>query len=370
MSLLSPNTIAGNGSLIHRYFPLLGLKNRSFLSDNASQPSIRRGLRSRRPNSVSASATKAAFELEVSNWLSDSITDGWKEFAERVSGEWDGYGADFTTEGKPTELPEAVVPEAFREWGVQVFDWLTQCPTLAETENPVLFYKLIKLLPTVGCEADAATQYTIDERNVGGANNKVYAFAYHRSGSYVAIWLVKDEGAYRVLELEHCLVDPRNHESRVRVVQVVRVEGTVMRLENIKVFSEQWYGPFRNGEQLGGCAIRDSTFASSNALKESEVLRKWEGSNISVNFQSVQAGVICELANDKPQNTVRNKDGIVLLPKQLWCSLKEREDDETLFEVGWLLDCGQSVTSRCVFLKDGQLKGISLGRETAMLEKI
>jgi hypothetical protein len=48
------------------------------------------------------------------------INTEWVEFAKRVSGEWDGYGADFTIDGKPVELPELVVPEAYREWGVQV----------------------------------------------------------------------------------------------------------------------------------------------------------------------------------------------------------------------------------------------------------
>ena len=95
----------------------------------------------------------------------------WVEFARNVSGEWDGYGADFSSQGKPIELPESVVPEAYREWEVKVYDWLPQCPTLAQTDNSVLFYKWIKLLPTVGCEADAATRYFMDDRKVGGADN-------------------------------------------------------------------------------------------------------------------------------------------------------------------------------------------------------
>lgn len=139
-------------------------------------------------------------------------------------------------------------------------------------------YKTIKLLPTVGCEADAATRYSIDERNVGsGANDQVNAFAYQRSGCYVAVWPVEDRGSNKLLELEHCLVNPQDRESRVRVVQVVRAEGTRLVLQNIRVFCEQWYGPFRNGEQLGGCAIQDSAFASTAALKASEVVGTWQG---------------------------------------------------------------------------------------------
>lgn len=203
-----------------------------------------------------------------------------------MSGEWDGYGADFSSEGEPIELPEQVVPEAFREWEVKVFDWQTQCPTLAQPQDLTIFYKLIKLLPTVGCEADAATQYNIEERNVGGADNYASAFAYQSSGCYAAVWPMKDHPTYRVLELEHCLVDPRSQESRVRIIQVVHVVKSKFVLKNIKVFCEQWYGPFRNGEQLGGCAIRDTAFASTDALKSSEVTGVWEGLHAVACFQN------------------------------------------------------------------------------------
>lgn len=187
------------------------------------------------------------------------------------------------------ELPESVVPEAYREWEVKVFDWQTQCPTIGDPEERVLSYKLIKLLPTVGCEADAATRYSIDERSVGGLNNNVSAFAYQSNGCYVAIWPIENKGQYNLLELEHCLMNPQDRESRVRVLQVVRIEYSKMVLQSIKVFCEQWYGPFRNGEQLGGCAIRDSAFASTAALKASEVVGNWQGTNAFTNFDASQA---------------------------------------------------------------------------------
>ena len=205
----------------------------------------------------------------------------WPEFARNVSGEWDGHGADFSIEGKPIELPESVVPEAYREWEVKVFDWQTQCPTLVETEDFTVAYKLMKLLPTVGCEADAATRYSIDERNIGGSDNRVAAFGYHSNGCYVALWPMEDG----LLELEHCLIDPQNKESRVRIIQVLLVDNRRMVLQNIRVFREHWYGPFMNGEQLGGCAMKDSAFASTDAMKSSEVVGVWQGSSSVASFQ-------------------------------------------------------------------------------------
>ena len=207
--------------------------------------------------------------------------EGWSQFAKRVSGEWDGFGADFSNEGKPIELPESVVPEAYREWEVKVYDWQTQCPTLAEPEDRVLEYKSIQLLPTVGCEADAATRYSIDERKVGGANSGVAAFAYQSSGSYIALWQKKDN----LLELEYCLISPQDFESRVRIIQLINeIDNTKMALQNIRVYFEQWYGPFRNGDQLGGCAIRDSAFASTTPMPASEVAGIWQGSKAVATF--------------------------------------------------------------------------------------
>ncbi|KAF8776281.1 hypothetical protein HU200_003687 [Digitaria exilis] len=63
------------------------------------------------------------------------------------------------------------------------------------------------------------------------------------------------------------------------VVQTVAL-GKEPRLRGIKVFSEQWYGPFRNGEQLDGCALRETAFAASEKLDVSEVLGQWETTDV------------------------------------------------------------------------------------------
>ncbi|KAA8546188.1 hypothetical protein F0562_020918 [Nyssa sinensis] len=310
---------------------------------------------------ISASSSTAPdvdavdFQKHNNSLTSDSTITNRFEFARNLSGEWDGYGADFTSEGNPIELPENVVPEAYREWEVKVFDWQTQCPTLAKPDDFSVTYKLIKLLPTVGCEADAATRHSVDERHIGGADNSVSAFAYQSSsGCYVAVWPMGD---HRLLELEHCLIDPRNRESRVRIIQVVRVEKTnKLVLKNIKIFCEQWYGPFRNGEQLGGCAIRDSAFASTEALSSSQVTGVWQGLNAVATFQNSENNILQELSDDSVRKSERDECNLILLPKQLWCSVKEREDNETCCEVGWLLDQGSAITSKCIFSSNAGLK--------------
>ena len=45
------------------------------------------------------------------------------------------------------------VPQEFRDWEVRLVDWQTQCSMLATDEG--VTYRLKRLMPTVGCEADA-----------------------------------------------------------------------------------------------------------------------------------------------------------------------------------------------------------------------
>lgn len=308
----------------------------------------------------------------------------WREFGEKISGEWDGFGADFTKEGNPIELPELVVPDAYREWEVKVHDWQTQCPTLASQEHVSLTYKLIRLLPTVGCEADAATRYTIDERTVftNQESSACSCFAYQSSsGCYAAVWPVKgrfDESASgnfrRMLELEHCLIHPDDGKSRVRVVQVVSLEGDhqqyKVEVQSIKVFVEQWYGPFRNGDQLGGCSIRDSAFASTPPLKSSEIIGNvWQSVGAVAKFQDSDTIIIGEYDCDEVQKTlVRVESNVILLPKQLWCSFSTTEDGDTFCEAGWLLSQGRAITSKFIFSNglETQPKEIHLACETAV----
>lgn len=292
-------------------------------------------------------------------------SDKWAEFAARVSGEWDGFGADFTVAGDPVELPANVVPDAYREWGVQVFDWQTQCPTLADPAAPrALHYRLVRLLPTVGCEADAATVHTSHQRHVSSAT----AFAYHAGGSYVAAW---PKGPATVLEVEHCICHPDNAEVRVRLVQTVALAKDEARLRGVKVFSEQRYGPYRNGDQLGGCALRESAFAAGERLAASAVVGQWESTARFSGALDPVTGKFAGLEPDhEPRRTTRDGAGVVtLLPKQLWSSLKVNGDgEEVVCEVGWLLGHGSAVTSTCVLSRDGDVKEIAAAQETRVSE--
>lgn len=78
-------------------------------------------------------------------------------------GEWEGITASFDGEGEPQQLPENYVPGAYREWGVELFDWQSICSSIATPQG--LSYNVKRMMPTVGCEADAVA-FTEEAHNI------------------------------------------------------------------------------------------------------------------------------------------------------------------------------------------------------------
>lgn len=78
----------------------------------------------------------------------------------------------------------------------------------------------------------------------------------------------------------------------------------------------------------------------------------------------LRQNTVQELLDDVVRKSVRDENNLVLLPKQLWSSVKERED-ETFCEVGWLFDQGHAITSKCIFSPDAGLKASNANIHTA-----
>lgn len=299
----------------------------------------------------------------------------WKGFVERVSGEWDGYGADFNFLGEPSELPSQVVPDAFRDWGVEIYDWQTMCPTLGQEEPGILGYKVIRLLPTVGCEADAATPYCIEERDFGTA----LTYAFHSNGSYNSVWpgkgvvrnnlepgrtgkiVVRNTENTNEWEVEHCLVkEEGSTRNRARILQHFRIDDTKgPQLKNITVYIEQWDGPFRNGESIGGCSTSGSGFATTEILQPASLAGSWRADS----FFADEGNTSPNLLTSKGSSDVERSQGeeIVALPKNLWSSVKASEGATSYtIEAGWLLNPEQIVVSSLQFLPSGDFQASSI----------
>ena len=247
----------------------------------------------------------------------------WEAFGTKISGEWDGYSAEFNFQGEPVQLPSNVVPDAFREWGVEIYDWQSQCPTLTHPTEGQLWYKIQRLLPTVGCEADAATIHSVEECD---AQIHASALAYHEGGSYTGVWrgkrVMKEKqgtGPGKVilregdeLGVEQCLVHNR---SRVRVFQELNARRRIL------VSRETWEGPFRNGESLGGCAISSSAFATQACLLASELSGSWETEIYSAGFESASVSqcTFPRIYWSYPLSRWDFSSGVLLRIFSIWC---------------------------------------------------
>ena len=97
--------------------------------------------------------------------------------ANLLAGEWEGTSTTFNPDGSPQQLPEHYVPQAFRDWAVDVLDWQTQCSSLVSDSAFQVTSR--KLMPTEGCEADAV--------------------AFNQEA--VKLWSAEEEGGSQVLPL-------------------------------------------------------------------------------------------------------------------------------------------------------------------------
>ena len=159
--------------------------------------------------------------------------------------------------GAAVELPEHLVPSAYREWDVKVFDWQTLC-SVRMTQDEGMQYMLKRMMPTVGvrgctrsamqlhlaprqlpalpayharvqrlqCEADAVAFTEEAQAGLSGPSN---ALPVLPDGSYVLAPLAVPRES-RQLRLETCLAGAAGSGSgallaartRTRVVHFLR----------------------------------------------------------------------------------------------------------------------------------------------------
>eukprot|EP00242_Pyramimonas_sp_CCMP2087_P013647 CAMPEP_0198199978 /NCGR_PEP_ID=MMETSP1445-20131203/3064_1 /TAXON_ID=36898 /ORGANISM="Pyramimonas sp., Strain CCMP2087" /LENGTH=246 /DNA_ID=CAMNT_0043869895 /DNA_START=133 /DNA_END=870 /DNA_ORIENTATION=- len=84
-----------------------------------------------------------------------------------LDGEWIGYEMEFDSTGAPVSLPYNVIPDVYREWKIDVYDWQHQCSM--QMRDNVLYTQRLRMLPSPGCEADAAVVHTKEVERVDSA---------------------------------------------------------------------------------------------------------------------------------------------------------------------------------------------------------
>jgi hypothetical protein len=229
-------------------------------------------------------------------------------FAAAVTGEWEGVTATFSPAGDALDLPERFVPQAFREWDMVPKDWQSQCsvPPLegesaaaaassslassssaaaAAASSPPLRYASRRMMPTVGCEADAVA-FTEDMAVIGGSAGgdgssapATVLAAVAADGAYAAAPALLPADGRATVRVEACFPLPESSDKngrpeRLRVVQTFTRDWTVrgpegdgagssaaaspspaslLRLEGVELHREFREGPYTARVELLGC---------------------------------------------------------------------------------------------------------------------
>eukprot|EP00899_Mesostigma_viride_P018838 jgi/Mesvir1/26956/Mv20675-RA.1 len=242
--------------------------------------------------------------------------NAWVTFSGNATGEWDGYTANFNSKGQPLELPYSVVPSAFRDWDIKLFDWRTQClmrpVSLGGDAGVSIQCEMRYLNPTVGCEADAATLHKSMSSNLPGegASDGQSLLASHPSGSYCCLprslppaWLpnvahapdastsTAPSSSSSSLTVETCLVEDSGLRTRVRFAVMSADAGREVggdengphycvgarwKLSTVTVSREEKVGQQADAATLPGCGSqrRANEFAAS-APVSLDLVNRW-----------------------------------------------------------------------------------------------
>lgn len=213
-----------------------------------------------------ASLSTSAPITETQNPATGSEQD-WSTFCEKVSGEWEGATATFAADGQPQELPSQYVPKEFNDWDVTLYDWQSQCSMQPTATGIKCLLK--RLMPTVGCEADAQSFHE-EARHLMEINDTATQHVILANGSYTTVSSLNISDRTK-LRVEHCLMTAE--EKRIRVVQHVMTHETTdtWQLSTVELHHEYYDGPYNGGASLSGCGGGMSNFAELDKFDASQL---------------------------------------------------------------------------------------------------
>lgn len=261
-----------------------------------------------------SSGTEATAEGEIEEGVSTTKGASWSAFSEAASGEWDGVTASFDVDGKPKQLPEYYVPEAFREWGVELYDWQTQCSMLVQDEG--MKYNIRRLMPTVGCEADAIA-FTEECQESFASDNMIF----NVDGSYSKAPVGLDDANEYKSAAEHCITLPDPSGVRVRAIQNFKRTGQekVWSLMDIELHFEKRDGPYTGRRELAGCGGGMPAFGTTPAVDsvqlQAALMDCWKADGIRISSKND----IRSVSKDSwSMPEWLSMDDVIGLPKNSW----------------------------------------------------
>jgi len=291
----------------------------------------------------------------------------------------------------PQPIPDYYCPPAFKEWGIELFDWQTQASSRVVEGRLELRTK--KLMPTQGCEADAVA---FEEEASSPLPLKTSAVSPDGGFCVAPRTLGPAEGA--TVRVEHCLpalagAGAGGARERTRVVHVLHnADGSPggWRLRSQEVVREEWEGDFNGGTELFACGAGSRKLAGLARPGAADLAGTWGaagdagGGGASVvgfkygdmhwMLESPGAGiplskVVPEMAErlagaDRALLTTDEGElwNLALLPGGVWSLLDVTEDGSVISEAGWFVGDGLRRVSNAVF-DQGTLVVLTAGTE-------
>lgn len=266
-------------------------------------------------------------------------------FAAAVSGEWFGYECTFSVvTGSAQCIPEHYVPDEYRAWGVEIKGF--ECLTSSELRQGALRTKRTRVLPSVGCEADAVVP-EISERFVNPFG--LPGSAGFDCGSYATgpVDLAADARAW-----SFSLTAPGEagtKRSRVRV----EAGDVLVGFGKLEVFVETWDAPFVDGVVLPGCGGEHVSFADGERVEANALVGTWEVEETAYERDGAvwtrrEKQIVVERDAEEAEHCIGLE-----LPKGVNV-LAHDEQAGAVVEAGWLVEPGLRVTVRREHRPDGE----------------
>jgi hypothetical protein len=319
-------------------------------------------------------------------------------FCRTVEGEWEGVTATFNPAGDALDLPERFVPQAFRDWDMVPKDWQSQCSVPPPEQAagggglPLLRFASRRMMPTVGCEADAVA-FTDEMTVIGGANSTATATpqqvlaAVAADGAYASAPSRLPADGRATVRLEACLplppasADASKRPERLRVVQTftrdwtIRLENeggseasaasspppspaALLRLESVELHREQREGGYTGRVELLGCGGGSPPISGLEHVSRSSVP------------SSVMADLAAASSSSAPPATappgsLASGAVLTLLPLGAWSCVSRGEGGgaSSLRAEAGVVVGGRRRVVAFEFGEDGALSGASISEE-------
>lgn len=304
---------------------------------------------------------RAVFTTDSHPAEAHSKTDSlWDSFCEHAAGEWEGATATFSADGTPHELPSQYVPQEFTDWNVTLYDWQSQCSMQPQATGIKCLLK--RLMPTVGCEADAQS-FNEDKRQLFESTTPMTEGhqAVLSNGSYTTTSSLQLTNQTS-LRFEHCLATAE--QRRIRLVQHVTASSASgpWKLSTVEVHNEKYDAPYNGGASLSGCGGGMSNFAESAKLDIQQLQQ--ERKITSSRCYNVSEDGKLQLQDLPHQICSSSLAGITCLPLNTYSIVQSDQHGGLLIEAGVLQKDNCLLVAQQRFV-DGRCTVMTIGSKTS-----